>query len=137
MTEHKAVAAAVPVVGWFPILTVITGALVLLQAVLAGRGLFFDYDLIEVHGYVGNATFIAAMLLVVGAWLGRQRGSMGMAELALSLGLLVLTVAQIGLGYGGREDQLSASLHIPNGILVTGLCAALITLAYSRRPRRT
>ena len=134
MAETRIDVPASPVIGWFPILTVITGALVLLQAILAGRGWFIDYDLIEVHGYVGNATFIAAMVLVVGAWLGRQRGSMGTAELALSLGLLILTVAQIGLGYGGRDSQTAASLHIPNGILVTGISAALITLAYARQP---
>lgn len=134
MTERETDVGANPVVGWFPILTVITGVLVLIQAVLAGRGLFFDYDLIEVHGFAGNATFIAAILLVIGAWLGRQRGVMGMVELVLSLALLILTVAQIGLGYGGRESPWAASLHIPNGILVTAISAALITLAYSRRP---
>src|SRR5215210_358467 len=111
MAEGVSREAGNPVVGWFPILTVITGGLVLLQAILAGRGLFVDYDLIEIHGFVGNVTFIAAILLVIGAWLGRQRGSMGTAELGLSGALLVLTVAQIGLGYGGRDSQVSASLH--------------------------
>lgn len=136
MAENMSQATGSSVIGWFPILTVITGGLVLLQAVLAGRGWFIDYDLIEIHGFVGNATFIAAILLVIGAWLGRQRGSLGTAELALSGALLVLTVAQIGLGYGGRDSQTAASLHIPNGILVTGLSAALITLAYARTPVR-
>lgn len=118
----------------FPWLTVLTGALILLQAVLAGRGWFVDYDLIEVHGYVGDATFIAAILLVIGAWLGRQSGELGTRELGLSIALLLLIIAQFALGYGGRDSQDAAALHIPNGVLITGVVSALIALSFNRRP---
>ncbi len=105
------------IVRWYPLLTLLTGALVLLQAVLAGRGWFIDYDLIEVHGWLGNLTFIFAIVLVVGAWLGKQAKQMTNAEFLISLLLLILTAAQFGLGYGGRDSQTAAALHIPNGVL--------------------
>lgn len=120
----------------YPWLTVLTGTAVLLQAILAGRGWFVDYDLIEIHGFVGNVTFLLVILLVVGAWLGKQAGVMTNTELILSVALLALTAAQFGLGYGGRDSQTAASLHIPNGILVTGLTSALIALSFMRQPSR-
>jgi hypothetical protein len=120
----------------YPWLAVLTGAAVLLQAILAGRGWFVDYDLIEIHGFVGNVTFVLVVLLVVGAWLGRQAGVMTNTELILSVALLALTAAQFGLGYGGRDSQTAAALHIPNGILVTGLASALIALSFMRQPSR-
>jgi hypothetical protein len=120
----------------YPWLAVLTGGAVLLQAVLAGRGWFIDYDLIEVHGLIGNLTFLLAMLLVVGAWLGRQSGVMTNTELIMSIALLALVAAQLGLGYSGRDSQTAASLHVPNGILVTGLTAGLITISFMRQPTR-
>jgi hypothetical protein len=120
----------------YPWLAVLTGSAVLLQAILAGRGWFLDYDLMEVHGFIGNLTFLLAVLLVVGAWLGRQAGVMTNTELILSVALLGLFVAQIGLGYGGRDSATAASLHVPNGILVTGLTAGLIAISFMRQPAR-
>lgn len=120
----------------YPWLTVLTGMAVLLQAILAGRGWFVDYDLIEIHGFVGNVTFLLVIVLVVGAWLGKQAGVMTNTELILSIALLALTAAQFGLGYGGRDSQTAASLHVPNGILITGLTSALIVLSFMRQPQR-
>ena len=120
----------------YPWLTVLTGMSVLLQAILAGRGWFMDYDLIEVHGVIGNLTFLLVILLVIGAWLGLQAGVMTNTELILSIALIVLTAAQFGLGYGGRDSRTAASLHIPNGILITGLTSALIAISFIRQPNR-
>jgi hypothetical protein len=124
-------------VRWYPWITVVTGALILIQAFLAGRGLFKDYDLIEVHGILGNITFIFGILLVIGAWLARQAGVLTNLELGISVVLLALISAQIGLGYSGRDNGDAAALHIPNGILVTMLSGALIALSFARRPMET
>jgi hypothetical protein len=120
----------------YPWLTVLTGMSVLLQAILAGRGWFMDYDLIEVHGFVGNVTFLLVILLVIGAWLGRQAGVMTNTELIVSIALIALTAAQFGLGYGGRDSRSAAALHIPNAILITGLTSALIAISFIRQPNR-
>ncbi len=124
-------------VRWYPWIAVVTGVLILVQAFLAGRGMFKDFDLIEVNGIVGNITFIFAILLVIGAWLARQAGVLTNLELALSVVLLALISAQIGLGYSGRDSGDAAALYIPNGILVTMLSGALIALSFARRPADT
>ena len=115
----------------------VTTVLVLVQAVLAGRGWFVDVGLIEVHGWVGNATFLAVVGQVVLACAARNRWAAGRAELGLSALLLVLVVAQIGLGYGGRESSAAASWHVPNGVLIFGVTAAILALALPRRAGTT
>jgi len=109
-------------------------AAVLLQAVLAGRGWFLDGDIIKVHGYVGNATFLLTMAL---AMLGRAatRSIRSVVPLAL---LVILTTVQIGLGYAGRDNATAAAWHVPNGVLIFGLSvlvgrSALRTVS-NRRP---
>ena len=111
----------------------VTTVLVLVQAVLAGRGWFVDAGLIEVHGWVGNATFLAVVGQVVLAYAARNRWAAGRAELGLSALLLVLVIAQIGLGYSGRESSGAASWHVPNGVLIFGVTAAILALALPRR----
>jgi uncharacterized membrane protein len=139
--DQRPQSAAVPngLVRSYPWLAVLTGMAVLLQAILAGRGWFVlgSHNLIEVHGVIGNLTFILVLLLVVGAWLGRQARVMTNTELILSIALVILTAAQLGLGYSGRDSGTAASLHIPNGILVTGLTAALIAISFMRQPRNS
>jgi hypothetical protein len=96
------------------------GALVLLQAFLAGRGLFKDYDLIDLHGMVANVIFLVALAQVGLAFATVGRG----APLLLSGALVVLVVVQIALGFAGRDSAEAAAWHIPNGVLIAGLAAA-------------
>jgi hypothetical protein len=110
-----------------------TAVLVLAQAVLAGRGWFVDIDLIEVHGWVGNATFLAAITQVALAYVGWSRGAVGRLELGLSALLVVLLVAQLGLGYSGRESAGAAAWHVPNGVLIFGLSAAILARSLPRQ----
>jgi hypothetical protein len=112
--------------------TVLTVGLVLVQAILAGRGWFVDLDLIDVHGLVGNLTFLVAIGQAALAYLGRSRGGVGRLELGLSGALVLLVVAQLGLGYGGRETAGAAAWHVPNGVLIFGIATALMTLGFKR-----
>lgn len=109
---------------------VVTAVLVLVQALLAGQGLFVDTGRIEVHGWVGNATFLAAIALLAAAFAAWRRGTLGRSAVVLSAVLLLLTVAQLGLGYSGRESSAAASWHVPNGVLIFGVSAALLVLAF-------
>ena len=118
-------------------LAAVTALLVLVQAVLAGRGMFDDPALLETHGFVGNATFVAVLALVVLAFIAGRRGAFGRLELGLSVLLLVLVIAQLGLGYSGRESSAAASWHVPNGVLIFGLTAALLVSALPRRGAST
>jgi hypothetical protein len=101
-------------------LAALFGALVLLQAFLAGRGLFKDYDLIDVHGLVANVVFLVAVAQAAFAYFAVRRG----APLLLAGALVVLVVVQIALGFAGREDAEAAAWHIPNGVLIAGLATA-------------
>jgi hypothetical protein len=112
---------------------VATAALVLVQAVLAGRGWFVDLALIEIHGWVGNATFLTAIGQAALAFAGWRRGTLGRAEVVLGGLLVALVVAQIGLGYSGRESAGAASWHVPNGVLIFGVSAASLALALAGR----
>ena len=114
-------------------LAAVTAILLLVQAVLAGRGMFADPGLIETHGVVGNVTFLAVLALVALAYIAGRRGALGRRELGLSVLLLVLVIAQLGLGYAGRESNTAASWHVPNGVLIFGMTAALLVSALARR----
>ena len=118
-------------VRWYHWIALLTGVVILIQAFMAGRFLYALDDLLETHGLVGNLTFILAILLVVGAWLGRQAGAMTSAELILSIALLVLVAAQLGLGYS--DSRSASALHIANGVLVTGLTMTLTGMAFARQ----
>ena len=122
---------------WFRWVAVMTATLVMVQALLAGRGWFVEVGLIEVHGWVGNATFLAAIALLVAAFAAWRRGALGRGVVILSGLLLVLVVAQLGLGYSGRESAAAASWHVPNGVLIFGLSAALLVLASEGGTRGT
>lgn len=105
--------------------------LVIVQALLAGQGWFIDPGLIRIHGVIGNLTFIVAVVLT-GLAVATRRLRSGL-DLALVVVALVLVVAQIGLGYAGRESAAAASWHVPNGVLIFGVSVAILTRAFSPR----
>lgn len=122
-----------PAAGLYRIVALVTAGLVLVQAVLAGQWLCGSaIDAIRMHGWLGNAAFLGALLLVALAGIGWRRSGGGRAPLVLSLLLALLMTAQLGLGYSGRESATAAALHVPNGVLLTMVVAALVTLAYAR-----
>lgn len=101
--------------------------LVLLQAVVAGQATFGDWE-IELHGWMGNASFALGLLLfglAAGARIGRAPV---LAAGALALAMFV----QIGLGYAGRTELSAASWHIPLGVTIFGLSIYILTLANQR-----
>ena len=109
----------------------ITMALVLIQAVLIGQGLFLgDPSRTALHGWIGNVTFVAAIVLAGLSIISVRRGELSRPAVGLSVLVAVLTVAQIGLGYSGRGGGVPAALHIPNGVLIATLLAALLTISF-------
>jgi hypothetical protein len=111
--------------------TAVFALIVLVQALLAGQGLFIDIGLIRTHGFVGNLTFIVVVVLSGLAVATRQlRTGIDLGLVAVAL---VLVVAQIGLGYAGRESASAASWHVPNGVLIFGSSVAILTRAFAPR----
>jgi hypothetical protein len=113
----------------------ITMALVLLQAVLIGQGLYLgDRSRIAFHGWIGNVTFVGVIVLAALVSIGVRRGELSRPALGLGVLIALLTVAQIGLGYSGRGGGLPAALHIPNGVLIASLLAALLMASFWPSP---
>jgi hypothetical protein len=97
-------------------LAAVIAALILVMAAIAGRSLFGPWD-IEIHGFVGNGVFVLA---VIGFGLAIYRRP-GTPELTVAALIAMLTFAQVGLGYVGRETLEAAAWHIPNGVLLMAL----------------
>jgi hypothetical protein len=91
----------------------LTAALVLVQAMLAGRFLYIDADLIDVHEVVANIVFLSALAQAILAYLAMSRRLATRADLVAAVVLVVLVIAQIGLGYsalGFRHAHITHAL---------------------------
>ncbi|MFN8559705.1 MAG: hypothetical protein U0531_20960 [Dehalococcoidia bacterium] len=102
---------------------------VLVQAALAGRGMFVNERLLPVHGYIGNLVFMlvgAEVVLALLAGLPRRARTLLLGH---SLLLAVLLAGQTMLGYLGRDGGEAAAWHIANGVLIFGLAITGVTFA--------
>jgi hypothetical protein len=119
------------------VVAALVGLAVFVQAIFAGQGLFIDTDNLDIHGMIGNLTLLLALaqagLVFFAGFPRRDRTSF----LIRSLVLLVLVVAQLGLGYSGRDGGTAAALHIPNGVAIMGLAASLAASLFGYRPDAT
>ena len=99
-------------------LAAVMAVLVLVLALMAGRSqrLFGTWDIV-VHGYVGNGLFVLAVANLALAIYRRPSTS----QLTVAALIGMLTFAQVGLGYVGREQLEAAAWHIPNGVLLMAL----------------
>ena len=101
--------------------------LILVQAALAGQFTYNEPDLKDVHAQIGNALFLRAILLLALAWLTRDVWRYRMVIWATLV--LLLIVAQIGLGYGSRDSGDSAAIHIPLGVFLFSLSSIIAMLS--------
>jgi hypothetical protein len=116
------------------IVAVLYAALILIQAIIAGRGWFKDFDLIKTHGDIGTGVLLVAIVQVVLAFMvfgPRSSLTIGFAVVA------ILTFAQLGMGYASDENSTAASLHIPNGVLIFGLSCVLASRVVSEPSLKT
>ncbi|MGH2558706.1 MAG: hypothetical protein ACRDJH_06550 [Thermomicrobiales bacterium] len=119
----------------FIAVAVLSAVLVFLQALLAGRGWYVDRDLFDIHEIVANVVFLAVVAQVALVFaLGVPAGSFRAQLLTVNALLVVLVIAQIGLGYGIRDSSEAGAWHIPNGVRLFGLSA--YNLALLSRLRR-
>ena len=112
----------------FKISSHVTTLFVLLQAVLAGLFISGEqHDAKDQHEIMANVIFLAVAVQLVLAFLVR-----GWSQFRLMYWvavLLVLSVAQIGLGYASRDNTFPEAVHIPLGVFVFGLALVVSTLA--------
>jgi len=124
-----------PVFQW---LTVVNAVLIVLQAFLAGEGVFGgERGLVTGHGHLGNAVFALVVIQGVLAFMLAQRGMLSRAGMMLAGVVILLVFAQIGLGYSTRNNIKITAYHMANGVLLMGTLAALAAIAWTRPASRT
>ncbi|MCH7483617.1 MAG: hypothetical protein IIA90_00535 [Chloroflexi bacterium] len=111
----------------FQLVAGLIALLILVQATLAGQFTYKEPDLKNVHEIMGNVLFMLAIVQLALAWLTRDAWRYRMV--IWSALVLLLIVAQIGLGYGGRENLDSAAIHIPVGVFLFALSSIIAMLS--------
>ena len=108
--------------------------LVLIQAMMAGRGLMYGGNAFAIHGGIGNLTFLVALAQLILVLSAGLRGP-GKSPLIITNALLfVLVIVQLGLGYGGRDNAVAAWWHVPNGVFLFGVATVATCLAWMKAP---
>ena len=125
---NRAAAPSSSVVGAYRGMAYLLAVAVLVQAVVAGQAVFGDWD-IEVHGWMGNGSFLLGLMLL-GLAVGARAGRVAVATAAA---LATAMFVQVGLGYAGRTALGAASWHVPLGVAIFGLSVYTLTLA-NRHP---
>jgi len=108
-------------------LSAVIAAAILVMAAIAGNALFGSWD-IEVHGWIGNTVFVLATAGLALAIVRRAPTD----ELTVAAALGLLTFAQVGLGYVGRETAEAAAWHVPNGVLLMALSTYQLAVLQQR-----
>ncbi len=138
LADHRPTSAP----GWvLPVVRTTSAILavsLVVQAFLGSSGFFqARSNLVTVHEMLGNAVFLVAIGLVVSAFVAVQNGLFDRGLLIVAIIILVLVVAQTGLGYAGRTNLDAMALHLPNGVLLMGACTWATALAFGPRRHRT
>ncbi len=111
----------------FQLVAGLVALLILVQATLAGQFTYKEPSLKDVHAIVGNVLFMLALLQLALAWFTRDAWRYRMVIWSAILVLLI--VAQIGLGYGSRDNVDSAAIHIPVGVFLFALSSIIAMLS--------
>ena len=112
-------------------LSALTTLLVLVQAGLIGQALYLgEMSLLALHGWLGSGSFLLAILLTGSIFLAVQRGELPRSALVHGAVVVLLMVAQLGLGYMGRRGGWPAAVHIPNGVIIASLLSALLASTF-------
>ena len=111
----------------FQLVAGLIALLILVQATLAGQFEHNGADLKGVHAMMGNFLFMLAIVLLALAWLTRDAWRYRMVIWAAVV--LLLIVAQIGLGYGSRDSGDAAAIHIPLGVFLFSLSSIIAMLS--------
>ena len=106
-------------------------ALMLVQAYLAGQGLFeAEPDLIDVHGTVGMVVWLVALLQVGLAVAVFGQAGLRSPVTILSAVIFVLVTVQLMLGFASEDNSAAAAWHIPTGVLIFGMATANNTMVF-------
>jgi hypothetical protein len=113
-------------VTWFRWASLAAAVCVIVQAFLAGRGFMLGKsDFMDAHEMFANVVMLVGVAVLILGIVGFRRGQLDQTDLVLAVATPILIFAQIGLGYSGEDSGTAASLHWPNGVLITVVTALL------------
>jgi hypothetical protein len=107
-------------------------AFVLAQSAVAGQFLYTSTGLRSVHRILGEGLGVVGVALVVCAAMTRRTNR---RLLVVAAWMLVILIAQTGLGFVGRDTPDAAALHIPLGVVAFGVALYAFSLSRSRLAR--
>jgi len=131
----QAQSAAAPSPLWTALrwLSVVLAIGIIVMAALVGQGIWNgERGLITGHGHLGNGIFALAAIQFVIAVLLYQKKQISAMHMVITFALVVLLLAQAGLGYSGRANSSLIAWHLPNGVLLMGLATFNAALAWLR-----
>lgn len=99
------------------------------QGIWGGEGSGF----ITGHGHLGNAVFALAGIQFLLALVMYQKKQISATHMVITFALVVLLLAQAGLGYSGRSEKSLIAWHVPNGVLLMGIATFSTAMAWFRR----
>lgn len=106
---------------------------IVIMALIVSQGVWNgERGLITGHGHLGNALFALAGVQFVIAVMLYQKKQVSATQMVLTFAIVVLLLAQAGLGYSGRSNSSLIAWHVPNGVLLMGVTTLNATLAWLR-----
>ncbi|MFV1989381.1 MAG: hypothetical protein ACC652_01415 [Acidimicrobiales bacterium] len=106
--------------------------LVALQALIAGQHIFGEWGIV-MHGVIGNVVFTIALVMAAVAIFKLDSRTL----VVVTVLMVILVSAQIGLGYSARESDSAAALHIPLGVATFGALTYQLLAAWPGLIART
>jgi 4-amino-4-deoxy-L-arabinose transferase-like glycosyltransferase len=120
---------------------IISGAIAVLfpiQAFLGTDAFFKNNETARnSHEMLGNLFFLLAIASLVIGFLSMRNGTESPVMVGIRALFVLLVVAQLGLGYSGRENIDAKLWHVANGVLSTVVAAIMATTAFIRRSPAT
>lgn len=98
-------------------LSALLAGLVLMQSALAGQFLYTATGMRAAHRTIGEGLGLLGVALVVTAAKAWQVDRARSRLLVTAVSMLVVLVAQTGLGFVGRDTPDAAALHVPLGVV--------------------
>jgi hypothetical protein len=114
-------------------LSIVIAAGIVIMALVIGQGVWGgERGLITGHGHLGNTIFALSAVQFVLAVVLYQRKQVSAVHMVITFALVVLLLAQAGLGYSARSNSSLIAWHVPNGVLLMGIATFNMALAWMR-----
>lgn len=107
------------------------------MGLLIGQGVWGgERGLIRGHGHWGIGVLVLSAIQFILAIALYQKKQLTATHMVVAFGLVVLLVAQLGLGYSGRANTGLIAWHVPLGVLAMGLSTFGAALTWLRPASR-